>query len=51
MPPASSAAAKKQPLTLEQISKYDDILTDCLVDQVGSLQAAAAWGATVLTHD
>lgn len=33
MPPTSAAAAKKQPLTLEQISKYDDILTDCLVDQ------------------
>ncbi|KAH6654165.1 hypothetical protein BKA67DRAFT_500397, partial [Truncatella angustata] len=33
MPPATAAAAKKQPLTLDQISKYDDILTDCLVDQ------------------
>ncbi|KAF7523000.1 hypothetical protein G7054_g11933 [Neopestalotiopsis clavispora] len=33
MPPSTAAQAKKQPLTLEQISKYDDILTDCLVDQ------------------
>ncbi|KAM0820371.1 putative Histone-lysine N-methyltransferase SET9 [Seiridium cardinale] len=33
MPPATATVAKKQPLTLDQISKYDDILTDCLVDQ------------------
>ncbi|KAH8673407.1 hypothetical protein BX600DRAFT_508676 [Xylariales sp. PMI_506] len=31
MPP-TNAAAKKQPLTLGQISAYDDILTDALVD-------------------
>jgi hypothetical protein len=36
MPPAK-AAAKKQPLTLGQISQYDDILTDALVDRVGSI--------------
>lgn len=33
MPPTSSAL-KKQPLTLAQISTYDDILTDALVDHV-----------------
>lgn len=30
----SAAAAKKQPITLKQISEYDDILTDALVDHV-----------------
>ncbi|KAK0622573.1 hypothetical protein B0T14DRAFT_427019 [Immersiella caudata] len=34
MPRASPAAAKKQPLTLAQLSSYDDILTDALVDHV-----------------
>jgi hypothetical protein len=33
MPPTKSAL-KKQPLTLAQISTYDDILTDALVDHV-----------------
>ncbi|KAI1848499.1 hypothetical protein JX266_005805 [Neoarthrinium moseri] len=31
--PCATATAKKQPLTLEQISKYDDVCTDALVDQ------------------
>ena len=34
MPPSSTVAAKKQPLTLAQLSTYDDILTDALVDHV-----------------
>ncbi|KAI1803523.1 hypothetical protein F4811DRAFT_328450 [Daldinia bambusicola] len=32
MPPNSSAALKKQQITLAQLSSYDDILTDALVD-------------------
>ncbi|KAI1099927.1 hypothetical protein F4804DRAFT_345134 [Jackrogersella minutella] len=32
MPPKSSAALKKQQITLAQLSSYDDILTDALVD-------------------
>ncbi|KAI1085501.1 hypothetical protein F5B20DRAFT_5721 [Whalleya microplaca] len=32
MPPTPSAAIKKQPITLAQMSSYDDILTDALVD-------------------
>lgn len=36
MAPAKAAnnSAKKQTLTLAQISSYDDILTDALVDRV-----------------
>ncbi|KAM5351063.1 hypothetical protein ACJ41O_003786 [Fusarium nematophilum] len=34
MPPSKAAAPKKQRLTLAQISAYDDILTDALVDHV-----------------
>ncbi|KAK7427182.1 histone lysine methyltransferase Set9 [Neonectria magnoliae] len=34
MPPPNSAAAKRQRLTLSQLSAYDDILTDALVDHV-----------------
>ncbi|KAF4456724.1 histone-lysine N-methyltransferase SET9 [Fusarium albosuccineum] len=34
MPPSQKAAAKKQRLTLAQLSAYDDILTDALVDHV-----------------
>ncbi|KAK4444349.1 histone-lysine N-methyltransferase [Podospora aff. communis PSN243] len=32
MPRTPPAAAKKQPLTLAQLSSYDDILTDALID-------------------
>ncbi|KAK6953137.1 hypothetical protein Daesc_005437 [Daldinia eschscholtzii] len=32
MPPKSSAALKKQQITLAQLSSYDDILTDALID-------------------
>ncbi|KAI1659447.1 hypothetical protein F4813DRAFT_379760 [Daldinia decipiens] len=32
MPPNSSTALKKQQITLSQLSSYDDILTDALVD-------------------
>ena len=39
MPPSSSAAAKKQPLTLAQLSTYDDILTDALVDHVSDFHS------------
>lgn len=34
MPPNPSAALKKQQITLAQLSSYDDILTDALVDHV-----------------
>ncbi|KAH7162155.1 histone-lysine N-methyltransferase SET9 [Dactylonectria estremocensis] len=34
MPPPKQASAKKQRLTLTQLSSYDDILTDALVDHV-----------------
>ncbi|KAI0382715.1 hypothetical protein F5Y04DRAFT_42310 [Hypomontagnella monticulosa] len=34
MPPNSSAALKKQQISLAQLSSYDDILTDALVDHV-----------------
>lgn len=34
--PGVSAASKRQPLTLAQISSYDDILTDALVDHVSA---------------
>lgn len=37
MPPNSTAAAKRQPLTLAQLSTYDDILTDALVDHVSTI--------------
>ena len=37
MPPSKAAAAKKQRLTLAQLSAYDDILTDALVDHVSGL--------------
>lgn len=33
-PPTSNSSAKKQALTLAQLSSYDDILTDALVDRV-----------------
>lgn len=38
MAPSQNAAAKKHRLTLAQISAYDDILTDALVDHVSILQ-------------
>ncbi|KAI2470372.1 hypothetical protein F4781DRAFT_178098 [Annulohypoxylon bovei var. microspora] len=34
MPPKSSTTLKKQQITLAQLSSYDDILTDALVDHV-----------------
>lgn len=34
--PGVSAASKRQPLTLAQISSYDDILTDALIDHVSA---------------
>ncbi|KAI1370145.1 hypothetical protein F4677DRAFT_451693 [Hypoxylon crocopeplum] len=34
MPPSPSTALKKQQITLAQLSSYDDILTDALVDHV-----------------
>ncbi|EXL60997.1 histone-lysine N-methyltransferase SET9 [Fusarium oxysporum f. sp. radicis-lycopersici 26381] len=34
MPPSQKAAAKKPRMTLAQVSAYDDILTDALVDHV-----------------
>ncbi|KAH7273080.1 histone lysine methyltransferase Set9 [Fusarium solani] len=34
MPPSKNAPAKKQRITLAQLSAYDDILTDALVDHV-----------------
>ncbi|KAM0414673.1 hypothetical protein ACHAPT_013476 [Fusarium lateritium] len=34
MPPSKTVAAKKQRITLAQLSAYDDILTDALVDHV-----------------
>ncbi|KAF4977035.1 hypothetical protein FZEAL_6397 [Fusarium zealandicum] len=34
MPPSQNMAAKKQRITLAQVSAYDDILTDALVDHV-----------------
>ena len=34
MPPKGPRSAKKQALTLAQLSAYDDILTDALVDHV-----------------
>lgn len=36
---SKSVGAKKQPLTLAQLSLYDDILTDALVDHVSFLSA------------
>lgn len=40
MPRAPVPSSKKQPLTLAQLSAYDDILTDALVDHVGFSTAA-----------
>ena len=37
MPPSQKAAAKKPRMTLAQVSAYDDILTDALVDHVSGL--------------
>jgi histone-lysine N-methyltransferase SUV420H len=37
MPPSKNAPAKKQRITLAQLSAYDDILTDALVDHVSGL--------------
>jgi len=34
MPPKAAVAAKKQPLNLAQLSSYDDLLTDALIDHV-----------------
>lgn len=35
MPASKPVAGKRQVLTLAQLSAYDDILTDALVDHVG----------------
>jgi histone-lysine N-methyltransferase SUV420H len=37
MPPSQNAANKKPRMTLAQVSAYDDILTDALVDHVSGL--------------
>jgi hypothetical protein len=37
MPPSQNAANKKPRMTLAQVSAYDDILTDALVDHVSCL--------------
>lgn len=36
--PTLMSAAKRQPITLAQLSSYDDILTDVLVDHVSCIQ-------------
>lgn len=36
MAPSASSSAKKQALSLAQLSSYDDVLTDALVDRVGA---------------
>lgn len=46
MPPPKQPAAKKQRLTLSQLSAYDDILTDALVDHV----SASLRGIRSLVH-
>jgi hypothetical protein len=42
MPPSQKAAAKKPRMTLAQVSAYDDILTDALVDHVSGLRLSIA---------
>ncbi len=36
MPRVPAPVSKKKQLTFGQLAAYDDILTDCLVDHVGS---------------
>lgn len=41
--PGASSSAKKHTLTLAQLSSYDDMLTDALVDRVRTNQVFPRW--------
>lgn len=47
--PGASSSAKKHTLTLAQLSSYDDMLTDALVDRVRTNQFYPLWKA--LQHE
>lgn len=41
--PGASSSAKKHTLTLAQLSSYDDMLTDALVDRVCADPVSPPW--------